>query len=322
MKNAFLLSVLSPLLLSGLAPAAALSGIPRILLKEPRYQSTPRYCLLVFGLEPRTRIWLVLDEDVLYADLNGNGDLTEPAERFRLPAFVANQGHSVYAASRGISLGSIQAETLRHEKLWLEQYRIQPGFVPKNKHQQHLKELLARNPNISEFRIDVSIEWRPRPGDRVPIHGRVEQWAGTDASGWLQFAERARDAPIIHFAGPLSMGLAEHHEEEMSGIPRREARLTATVGTPGLGKGTFAEIDFNGLLYEDNQPQAEISFPARGPGAKAIVRRTVLKFRAGRIFDALVEIPKEARPGAAEVRLSLPDADIAVAPARVRLPVD
>ena len=45
--------------------------------KEPAYKSKPKYCLLVFGPEAKTRIWLVLDGKTLYVDKNGNGDLTE-----------------------------------------------------------------------------------------------------------------------------------------------------------------------------------------------------------------------------------------------------
>src|SRR5262249_17986366 len=41
------------------------------------YRGKPAYCLLVFGLEAKTRVWLVLDGDTLYVDRNGNGDLTE-----------------------------------------------------------------------------------------------------------------------------------------------------------------------------------------------------------------------------------------------------
>ena len=55
----------------------------RRIAKEPAYRTkTPKYCLLVFGSEARTRVWLVVDGDTLYADLNGNGDLTEEGERF------------------------------------------------------------------------------------------------------------------------------------------------------------------------------------------------------------------------------------------------
>jgi len=58
--------------------------IKRAIAKEPSYQSAPHYCLMLLGTEPTTSVWLVLDGDVLYADLNGNGDLTEPNDRLTL----------------------------------------------------------------------------------------------------------------------------------------------------------------------------------------------------------------------------------------------
>ena len=66
------------------APAAGLTKIDRTIAKEPAYKSKPKYCLLVFGPEAKTRVWLVLDGDTLYVDRNGNGDLTEKGERFVL----------------------------------------------------------------------------------------------------------------------------------------------------------------------------------------------------------------------------------------------
>jgi hypothetical protein len=64
------------------ASAADLTKIDRSIGKEPAYQSkSPKYCLLVIGPEAKTRVWLVLEGDVLYVDRNGNGDLTEESER-------------------------------------------------------------------------------------------------------------------------------------------------------------------------------------------------------------------------------------------------
>src|SRR5947208_1440560 len=59
-----------------------LTKIERTIAKEPVYQSkSPKYCLLVFGPEAKTRVWLVLDADafgdILFVGRNGNGDLTE-----------------------------------------------------------------------------------------------------------------------------------------------------------------------------------------------------------------------------------------------------
>jgi hypothetical protein len=58
-----------------------LTKIERKLVKEPLYNGKEqKFCLLVFGREAKTRIWLVLDGDVLYVDRNGNGDLREDGE--------------------------------------------------------------------------------------------------------------------------------------------------------------------------------------------------------------------------------------------------
>ena len=67
---------------AGVAPDS--TQIDRRIAKEPVYQSrSPKYCLLVFGAEAKTRVWLVLDGDTLYVDRNANGDLTEANERIK-----------------------------------------------------------------------------------------------------------------------------------------------------------------------------------------------------------------------------------------------
>src|ERR671937_529448 len=75
------------LLLCQAAAAADLTQVDRAIQKEPAYQGQPKYCLLVFGPEAKTRVWLVLDGDTLYVDRNGNGDLTEKDEKVPLPEF-------------------------------------------------------------------------------------------------------------------------------------------------------------------------------------------------------------------------------------------
>jgi hypothetical protein len=82
------------LLASVVGPAAdepPLQNIDRRIAKEPEYTSKrPLYCLLAFGPAAQKGVWIVLDQstpqsrryDLMYVDLNANGDLTEPAERF------------------------------------------------------------------------------------------------------------------------------------------------------------------------------------------------------------------------------------------------
>jgi hypothetical protein len=76
-----------------MATAAEAPEVSPRLLKEPRYKQAPRYFLLVFGPEAKTRIWCVFDGDkVLYVDRNGTGDLTEAGNRLLLhekePSFL------------------------------------------------------------------------------------------------------------------------------------------------------------------------------------------------------------------------------------------
>jgi hypothetical protein len=85
--------------------AADLTKIDRRIAKEPVYQSkSPKYCLLVFGPEAKTRVWLVLDGNTLYVDRNGNGDLTEEKGRvgrngskFEAGEITARAGKAKYA---------------------------------------------------------------------------------------------------------------------------------------------------------------------------------------------------------------------------------
>src|SRR5262245_12904375 len=81
------LSFIFALLLATSPPVNAwgadLTKIDRTIGKEPVYKHKPKYCLVAFGPEAKTRVWVVQDGDVLYIDRNGNGDLTEKDELLR-----------------------------------------------------------------------------------------------------------------------------------------------------------------------------------------------------------------------------------------------
>src|SRR5918993_6007509 len=62
----------------------ALVKIDRKIAREPPYRTTPKYCLVLFGPKAKTRVWVVVDDDTVYVDLDGNGDLTEKGEKFTL----------------------------------------------------------------------------------------------------------------------------------------------------------------------------------------------------------------------------------------------
>ncbi|OAI54169.1 hypothetical protein AYO44_15380 [Planctomycetaceae bacterium SCGC AG-212-F19] len=204
------------------APARAvdLTKIERTIAKEPAYRGKPTYCLLVFGPEAKFRAWLLLDGAVLYVDRNGDGDLTQPDKR--VPAHHNRDGRD----------------------LWFK-----PGQLgaPDGKTKYDLLQLRV-NDGCCDMRL---------PSE----HGYLR--AGFDGPGGLRFAERWQDAPIVHIGGALTLqrfdpqpgsASCEYKPEPLA----RGARIILgfSLGTPGLGPGTFAKYPYP----EQTKASAEIRF--------------------------------------------------------------
>jgi hypothetical protein len=228
----------------GLADAADLTKIERTIAKEPAYKSKPKYCLLVFGPEAKTRVWLVRDGDVLYVDRNGNGDLTDAREKVDGPV-----GAAPYFRAGDI----IEADgTTKHRDLGV-QFHDKDGWT-----------LVF-----------------------VTVQGKGQQMASL-GQRCLQFADRPQDAPFVHFNGPLTLNLVEHPTCD----PQRRDSFFVEIGTPGLGKGTFAAIEtFNTrggfpaswpretVIFQDIHPWAEIECERKAPGGKPIKAKIALNRR-------------------------------------------
>ena len=210
------------------ARATDLTQIDRRVAREPAYTtSSPRYCLLVFGPEAKTHVWLVRDGDVLYVDRKANGDLTDPADK------VAGQGG-------GFNVGNL-ADT-------------------------------DGQALCTDFEVHVQADgtaWLHLTGK-----DNLEQFAGWARMERPQFADKAADAPVIHFGGPLTLGQYGPRQtllRSIEGKSMRAASLRLMIGTPGLGKGTFASYDCD--CCEDKGPLiADAVYPAAQPGEEPIKR--------------------------------------------------
>jgi len=121
--------------------------------------------------------------------------------------------------------------------------------------------------DLSVNRISNSYRIRWNAPDRGPqLAGFVDK---------LNFAPRAKDAPIVHLAGPLA--LTQFREDRVfaktSSGNGRDRSLRVMLGTPGLGPGTFASFncracDKHGLMLgrfvfpaEDGGPPIEFTSP-------------------------------------------------------------
>jgi hypothetical protein len=311
------LSVLALVLASASAWGADLTKIDRTPPREPAYRNAPRYCLLVFGPEAKIRVWLVHDGDAVYIDRNGNGDLTEKDERVPLPRFFKSIDPS-YLEQREVALGDVREGELTHTRLSLSEYRPNPDAVvlPAHPLREQMRSFGRQSPGVAVHTLTVAVERRPKKGDRVRIAGRYWQRAGQDADGFLQFAVRPADAPIVPFNGPLRMGLLCDQALKRGEKP---GDLFASVGTPGVGRGTFAHVELTGLILEDEHPVAEIEFPPAASGKEGMRRKVTLPYR----FEVShpygpVAVPAEAGEGKARVRLSFAASEnVPVGPAEV-----
>jgi hypothetical protein len=237
------------LVLPTLAQAADLRKIDRTIKKEPVYKGEPKYCLLVFGPEAKTRIWLVLDGDVLYVDRNGDGDLTEKGER------VDEKQANKY----GVTFQSVIVSDGRLT------HTVQAGFGPLSVRATDLRDwpeyqtLLRRDPRPTSYWVLAEVAMPGRRGtgrDR-----RVKQEADPyDAHGILQFANRPQEAPIIHFGGPWTLSTVGGTILTIN----QKTDLQIGFGTQGLGPGTFTYTAFEELVPKDVFPLSDITFPGDG----------------------------------------------------------
>ena len=261
-----LLPILSLFALSSAAAAADLAKIERKIVKEPVYRSRPKYCLLVFGPQAKTRVWLVHDGDTLYVDRNGNGDLTEPDEEV---AAEKRKDRDPDDRNYTFAAGELREGGKRHLNL-----RVSVEDLSRVKHSlPEAKVLLERDPQAKRYNVELEVDVPGYQG--LGAGGRLVQGAGSDANGLLQFADRPQDAPIIHFGGSWTMGLYRPTSLWLN----RTNNLDLVFGTPGLGAGSFAWVGYEGVVPDNLAPRVEIAFPSRKPGEPPVIASYELKER-------------------------------------------
>ena len=100
--------------------------------------------------------------------------------------------------------------------------------------------------------------------------GQPWQRAVVDDEGYLAFANKPQTAPVLHFQGPLTIGLRFDHKFKRNAAPED---LDIMVGTPGLGIGSFVSFGHESVA-KDLRPVLEIDFP--GNDSRMIHVKTTL----------------------------------------------
>lgn len=251
-------------LATSIVSAADLSSVSRKITKEPKYQSQPKYCLLVFGPEAKTRVWLVQDGPVLYVDRNGNGDLTDAGERL-----AATKSEYADEGDYTFKVGEIRDGNRRHTDLVVSVTKLQNIAAQ----DPTAARLLTKNPKARANSVRVAMD-QPR-WKGTGVGGRVDWQTSLDFNDLLQFSDKPQDAPIIHFGGPLQATLFGQNRLTID----RDEDVVLGVGAPGVGPGTTAFIGYEGLMPENLYPVLEITYPPKKAGDTPVQERYELKER-------------------------------------------
>jgi hypothetical protein len=231
------------LALAILAPPVSAFDLEKLdhpLRKEPAYQSkSPKYCLVVLGPEAETRVWVVQDGETLYVDRNGNGDLTEEGERLAIT--TPNQDPAPF---NEVEVTAGPAKAKLSATGW--------GILDRKQNPQ------------AELRITLDAT--------LPDGKRFVAWG--DEKSELKFAARPAQAPIVHFGGPLVMGL--EIRQPLTRKSATEFELNMAVGCKGRGVGSFAALIYT-PVPKDAYPKAVFEFP--GPSPEPIKAEVIIKQR-------------------------------------------
>jgi hypothetical protein len=129
---------------------------------------------------------------------------------------------------------------------------------------------ITEPPHSVSYKFTVYASPKDRHNNVIWVVGKLLQY-GTDL-----FSDRREEAPVLHFGGPLSMGLASDAHLRGGG----EAEFRVQIGTPGWSKEgvRWALVTYNNACIPlKAQPLVEIEYPsvnANGTQRKLTARLT------------------------------------------------
>jgi hypothetical protein len=169
------------------ANGSDLTTVDRTIAKEPVYQTkAPRYGLLVFGPEAKTRIWLVQDGDTLYVDRSGHGDLTQPANKVKAtPSDWTDLKENTFY----FEVGDVHEGSLLHRRLLLSVSKLDNYAT----NYPDVKTLLTKQPSLRGYTLSLDVEMPNRKGIAwasgwCNVPGQTDRtFVRFPASNWMLF---------------------------------------------------------------------------------------------------------------------------------------
>lgn len=193
--------------------------VERKLTKQPAFVAEPRYAMFVFDMAGDFRVWMVADKsqpdaqyyDVLYVDLDGDGDLTEATERFtgKLDEKAAAAGMAMT-----IRVGDIRV----------------PGSDL-----VHTKFLVSTSPKAGRSGFWFRMQW----GGKVEMSGGYGA-KGIDTTKW---GPSLATAPIFRPCPHGPLRFATWGDDKLELQAGNSLHLNVIVGNGGSGQDTLTVVD-------------------------------------------------------------------------------
>jgi hypothetical protein len=181
--------------------------VDRAILKEPAYQSAPKYSLITLGDRGEVKTWMVEDGRRLFVDKNANGDLTDDGPPLQPSKFRDIGGNR-----------------------WDFEYVLEA--ITPMQGPRHTSFVLRRwNYNDKEDQYGLSLS----------VGGKMPMYAGWFGTFWSPNREKA---PVIHFGGPFTLKLLRRTAFT---IGETRQRLSLCFLSPGSEPGAESRLSIDAL---------------------------------------------------------------------------
>lgn len=241
-------------------------------VKEPKYVSIPKYCLLSFDSSGEVKVWMIEDGKRLFVDKNANGDLTDD----------------------GTAIEPSDVRTLGKDR-WDYNY-VLDDISPINGSHHTKFDLRRWNYGEKEDSYGLSV-W---------VDGKMPMYAGWFGTFWS--TNRAL-APIIHFGGPFT---PKPLRRKVFTLGESNQRLSLCFINPGSGDGAVSRLSIDALpklvvpKLTIDWPTAPGASPLRTTH-KLTERCCYWEF-----YTSKFALPKGVVPGKAKLSVDLPASTVSI----------
>lgn len=256
------------ILLTEKVPASTnvVSHIDRTIIKEPTYQSVPKYGLITLGNSGDVKVWMVEDGRRLFVDKNADGDLTDdgpPIEPSHVRHLDANR--------------------------WDFEYSL-PAITPANG--TRATNFVLRRWNYADKEDSYGLS--------LSVNDQMPMYAGWFGTFWSTNHETA---PVMHFGGPFTPKVLRRKEFTMG---EAHQRLSLCFINPGSGPGAESRLSIDALpTFVVPELNIEWPTAAGSASLRTSYNLTQ-RCCYWEFYTTEFELPKGVVPGQAKISVNLP----------------